>query len=178
VRLMTKFQNFCKRSHDFEGICSDGKEETNSIPMTMDRTSCRSEFRGRALAVHGPPRIPLFVLVPRTITFNLQISKSPAPLLAPLTTASHATAAFHSRKLFPTRHVELIQTPLHLTPIATTSPRRALRHPHVPRLYTNHHGRSQQGTRHRLSRLGPRGAPPVQRPSRAGAGGFWLLGAQ
>jgi hypothetical protein len=42
----------------------------------------------------------------------------------------------------------------------------------------HHHGRSQQGTRHRLSRMGSRGAPSVQRSRRAGARGFWLLSAQ
>jgi hypothetical protein len=142
--------------------------------MMLGGLRCASRLRGWALAVHGPPRIPLFVLVPQTITFDLQISST---AVAPLTTASHVAAAFPSRKLPRTRHVELIQTPLPPIPIATVSPRRALGHPHVPRLHTDHHGRSQQ-VRHRLSRMDPRGAPALQRQCHAGAGGFWLLGAQ
>jgi hypothetical protein len=116
----------------------------------------------------------LFVLIPRTITFNHQFTSTAA---TPLTTASHVGADSNSPKLLPTRHVELILSPLHLTSTATASPRRALGHAKVPRLNT-HNGRPQQGARHRLSRMDPRRAPSVKRSRLARAGRFWLLSAQ
>lgn len=82
----------------------------------------------------------------------------------------------HLAKLY-TRHVQLIY-PQFISPPSRLPLRDA---PSTPQKYLDtddtHNGRTEQSTRHRLSRMDSRRAPPVERRRARGAGRLWLLSA-